>query len=266
MNLVRSELAKIRTTNVWWILILIGVPLWAAAIWSAWLADPADAGTTTEVLGETITAPSTPEIVANFYTSGQYIGLFFVFLLGVLLMTNEVQHNTATATFLFTPRRTAVVAAKIAAAALVGVLWWAAGTVVNIAVGAVFLADRWGGAHLDDPTVWAGIALNGVAFALWAVFGVGLGVLIRSQIGASLAAAAIYFIGPLAATFGLFLLVKVAGEGAKTIMDFLPYGATAAVTGGSDSMPYWLAALVLLGYGAVTSLLGTTLIRRRDIA
>ena len=266
MNLVRSELVKIRTTNVWWILVLIGVPLWGVAIWAAWLSDPADAGTTIEMFGETITAPSAPEIVANFYTSGQYIGLFFVFLLGVLLMTNEVQHNTATATFLLTPRRTGVVAAKLAAAAVVGLLWWAVGTAVNIAVGALFLVDRWGGTHLDNSSVWAGIALNGAAFALWAIFGVGLGVLIRSQIGASLAAAGIYFVGPLAATAGLFMLVKIVGDGAQTVMDYLPYGATAAVTGGSDSMPYWLAALVLLGYGAVTALLGTMLIRRRDVA
>jgi hypothetical protein len=266
MNLVRSELVKLRTTNVWWVLAIIAVPLWAAAIWSGWTMDPQDAGTATEVFGETITAPAAPEIAANFYTAGQYIGLFFVFLLGVLLMTNEVQHSTATPTFLATPRRSAVVAAKLAAAAVAGVLWWAIGTAVNIAVGATFLADRWGGNHLDNASVWAGIGLNGVAFALWSIFGVGLGVLIRSQIGASLVAAAIYFLGPLAATAGLLMLVQVAGEGVKNIMDFLPYGATTAVTGGSDSMPYWLAALVLLGYGAVTALAGTAIVRRRDIA
>jgi ABC-2 type transport system permease protein len=266
MNLVRSELVKIRTTNVWWILAVIAVPLWAAAIWSAWALDPANAGETTELFGETIVAPDVAEIAATFYTAGQYIGLFFVFLLGVLLMTNEVQHSTATPTFLATPKRGAVVAAKLAAAAIVGLMWWAIGTVLNIVVGVAFLSERWGGSQLDNASVWAGIALNGVAFALWAVFGVGLGVLIRSQIGASLVAASVYFLGPLAATAGLIMLVQVAGEGVKNVMDYLPYGATNAVTGGSDNMPYWLAALVLLGYGVVTALAGTALVRRRDIA
>ena len=50
---------------------------------------------------------------ANIFTSGQYFGGLFVLLLGILLITNEYYHQTATATFLTTPHRTKVIVAKL---------------------------------------------------------------------------------------------------------------------------------------------------------
>ena len=50
---------------------------------------------------------------ANIYTSGQFFGVLFVSLLGILLITNEYYHQTATTTFLTTPHRSRVVAAKL---------------------------------------------------------------------------------------------------------------------------------------------------------
>jgi ABC-2 type transport system permease protein len=265
MKLVRSELLKILTTNLWWILLLAAVPAWAIAVGVAMMADPADAGTTTEVFGETIVAPSAAGIATNFYTAGQYVGLFFVFLLGVLLMTNEFQHRTAALTFLHHPRRTPVVIAKVAAAGLIGLLGWMVITAANIVIGAVALADRWGGTYLGDASVWGGIMLNGLTFVLWAIFGVGLGTLMRSQVGAVVVAAAIYFLGPLLSSIGLFTLSNLFGEAVTKVMAFLPFGATSAVTVTDGELDRWIAALVLLSYGAVSTVVGTLLVRRREI-
>lgn len=266
MTLVRGELLKITTTSVWWILLLVSVPAWGIAALVAYLADPDQAGTTTEILGETIVAPSAAEIATNFYTAGQFVGLFFVFLIGVLLMTNEFQHRTATLTFLHHPRRTPVVVAKVVAAGLVGLLWWLGCTLANLLVGAVFVADRWGGTQLTEPSVWGGILLNGLTFVLWAIFGVGLGVLIRSQIAAALVAAAIYFLGPLIASIGLFTLSTVFGDGITSAMDYLPFGATLEVANATSALDRWIAALVLLAYGVALTAGGTLIVRRREIA
>ena len=42
----------------------------------------------------------------SIFTSGQFFGLVLVMLLGILVITNEFQYQTATATFLTTPHRT----------------------------------------------------------------------------------------------------------------------------------------------------------------
>ncbi len=103
MNLVRSELLKIRTTSTWWWLALgafLSIAL--AFAFNAWYAvtvlggDGAEFGASPE--------QSTPAAqAANIYTSGQYLGLMFVMLIGILMVTNEFFHQTATTTFLTTP-------------------------------------------------------------------------------------------------------------------------------------------------------------------
>jgi hypothetical protein len=74
------------------------------------------------------------------------------------------------------PRRTRVVAGKLGTAMLVAVLSWLISTVISVVAGAILLR------HLGYDLIRA-IMLNFVAYAIWAVFGVGFGALICSQLG-----------------------------------------------------------------------------------
>src|SRR5207247_1169526 len=127
---------------------------------------------------------------ANVYTSGQLFGVLVVMLLGAIMVTNEFHYQTATATFLATPRRVSVIMAKFAAAIGLAAILWLLTTAIDIGIGTlVFRADGYSGG-LGEWPVLRSIVLNLLAYAVWSVFGVGLGALIRNQVGATITAAA----------------------------------------------------------------------------
>jgi hypothetical protein len=80
------------------------------------------------------TPASLTAIAANMMTAGQFIGVLLAMLAGVLVITSEFAHHTATTTFLTTPRRDRVIAAKLAASASFGALLWLTSTVIDVAV------------------------------------------------------------------------------------------------------------------------------------
>jgi hypothetical protein len=82
-------------------------------------------------------------VATTLYTSGQFLGVLLVMLLGAILVTTEFQHLTATTTFLVTPVRERVVLAKLGAAVLLGLAFWLGTTLLNlIVVPFVLHADR----------------------------------------------------------------------------------------------------------------------------
>ena len=193
MRLVGAELLKIRTTSTWWIFSLILLPLWALAVLYNWgtanitsdidtgSADvPADQAELVRVTGEAV------NVATTLYTSGQFLGVLLVMLLGAIIVTNEFFHLTATTTFLTTPHRERVILAKLAAAVLLGLVFWLITTILNLIVVPLVLNNLDMPAQLGEPAIWRAIGLNALAFALWAIVGVGAGVLIRSQLGATL--------------------------------------------------------------------------------
>src|SRR5205085_6262527 len=122
-----------------------------------------------------------------------------VMLLAILLITNEFYHQTATATFLATPKRTRVIVAKLITGAAMAMLFWFVSTAISIVVGTLFFGAKDLNNSLGNWTAQQGILLNLLVYALWAVFGIGIGVLIRSQIGATITAAVLYTVGTYAA-------------------------------------------------------------------
>src|SRR5688500_1338995 len=159
MKLIRSELMKIRTTNVWW-LFGTGIIFFTAAALALWI------GFGNEQINTAVTeanVPFTPPegdippaeleamrqqwevshdinrllamTAAQIYTSGQFFGLMFVMLLGAILMTNEFYHQTATATFLVTPQRTKVILAKLGTSVLAAGFFWILTTAISVIAG-----------------------------------------------------------------------------------------------------------------------------------
>lgn len=74
--------------------------------------------------------------------------------------------------------------AKFAAAACFGALFWAASTLLNVIVTPIYLRGEHVSVALSDWAVVRSVLLNLLAYVMWAIFGIGLGTLVRSQIGA----------------------------------------------------------------------------------
>jgi hypothetical protein len=127
----------------------------------------------------------------------------------------------------------------------------------------------------DNLTVWRAVAMNLLAYTLWALLGVGFGVLIRSQLGATITAAALYLLSVPAALVVFAALAQVTKSEAVWNFIVVVPGVASSVMVASEPaqfgpeasmVTWWMGALVLIGYGAVAGVIGTLITRRRDIS
>ncbi|MET7746996.1 ABC transporter permease [Micromonospora sp. NPDC005367] len=270
MNLVRAELLKIRTTSAWWWLAIGAfVSIVLAFALNAWLASTVLGGDA-ETIGMSGEQSTPAAQAANIYTSGQYLGLMFVMLIGILMVTNEFFHQTATTTFLATPRRTSVIVGKLVAASLLGVLFWLATTVIDLVAGATFLTITDHGTQLGEWAVQRALLFNLLAYAIWTILGVGIGTLITNQLGAVITAAVLYLIGTQVVGVLFLLLSNLLGTQAVLKWQVIWPAVASQVMiseGQSEFVPaWWVGALVLAGYAVVSGVAGILITRRRDIS
>ncbi|MEU8232179.1 ABC transporter permease subunit [Actinoplanes sp. NPDC048967] len=275
MNLVKAELFKIRSTSTWWILGLVTFVLWALTLLINWAGSTVNAsaesteGLTADQAEQVRVANEAVNVASNLYTSGQFFGVLMVMLLAAIVVTNEFFHQTATTTFLVTPRRESVVLAKLIASTLLGLVFWLVTTLLNL-VFVPFILDALNvGSQLGEPAIWRAVGLNALAYALWAILGVGAGVLIRSQIGATIALSTTYVIGYFGATTIFFLLTPRIGDWFGKLQVLVPPLASQLMVSGTElpgNPPRWVGAVVLIGYAVLAGGLGTWLMKRRDIA
>ena len=175
------------------------------------------------------------EAAAGIYTSGQYFGGLFVALMAILMVTNEYYHQTATSTFLATPRRTRVMAAKFVAAILLAVAAWGSTTIVNIAIGAPQLS---GGTWLNSTRGRARRSRSTcMMYVLWAIFGIGLGALIRSQNGATVTQALMYTTGYFASYLIFEILYAYVWTNDNMVKGMVLVPGVAAQIAEGDSFP-----------------------------
>jgi ABC-2 type transport system permease protein len=276
MSLVRAELLKVRTTSTWWVFGLIMLPLWALAVLYNWATlnaqqnlDAANSELSPDQAEQVRVAGEAVNQATTLYTSGQFLGVLLVMLLGAIIVTNEFFHLTATTTFLVTPVRERVVLAKLAAAVVLGLVFWLGTTILNLIVVPFILDALNAGAQLSDPAIWRAIALNALAFALWAILGVGFGVLIRSQIGATVTLAVVYVIGTFGASIIFELLTTKVAKWFSNLEVLVPTMASALMISGTDlpgNPPRWVGAVVLIGYAVIAGVLGTAIMKRRDVS
>jgi hypothetical protein len=184
----------------------------------------------------------------------------FSIVLGIILITTEFRHFTSRPTFLIEPRRGLVIVAKMLVAALIGIIY---GIVCALLTAAIMIP--WLGAKGDtiqwiDGGVLESLLSAIVVIAIFAVVGIGLGVLIRNQITA--------VIGALAYLFVLEPLVSIVPL-VKEIYPYLPGAAASAITGagrsGSSLLVPWAGGVVLLGWGLLFAASGWIFTIRRDI-
>ncbi|HEX7746587.1 MAG TPA: ABC transporter permease [Micromonosporaceae bacterium] len=276
MRLLRAELLKIFTTNVWWLFGLITLPLWGLTLFvnyiqSSFYLDPSAAGgqLSPEEQAQIAVAGQPVNIAANLYTNGQFLSLMVVLVLGIVVVTSEFFHQTVTTTFLTTPHRTAVILAKLIAGALLGLLFWFVATVLSLVAGSLILTGFDLGNQLGERAVWQAIGLNGLAYLLWAILGVGFGVLIRSQIGATVTGIVLYLAGYIGALIIISTLSNRFGDWINDLAVIVPSLASQLMVSGTElpgNPPRWAGAAVLIAYAVITSAAGTLVLRRRDIS
>jgi ABC-2 type transport system permease protein len=188
-------------------------------------------------------------------------GLAFATLLGIVAVTNEFRHGTIVQTFLLEPVRERVVAAKTVAGLVGGAIFGAAVAVVAVAVAVPWLASRDAPLPVDGELLLALVRLV-VAFGLAGALGIAVGFLIRSQVGAIVAALAWFLVAePLLALLGFALWRNDWGR--SPIDPYLPGSAfDAFVTGGAgDYIAAPRALLVASAY--VVGLLALALLATR---
>ena len=246
-RLVEAELLKLRTTRTARVVLALAAA-GTAALTVAVLAlagrpgQPALGG---DALRQLVGVPGAPLTLA-------------ALVLGILGMAGEFRHGTATPTFLVTPARGRVVAAKLAAAALAGLAVALVAAVVVLAIAVGWLPAKGVQVSLADPGLAARVGGLAAAVALHAVLGTGLGALLRNQVAAVVAGLLLWQGGLEDLLAGLL--------GRPGLARWLPEGAAAALTApGHATLAMGAGALVLAAYGLALAVVGGRLVVSRDL-
>jgi ABC-type transport system involved in multi-copper enzyme maturation permease subunit len=202
----------------------------------------------------------TPHLVAtgdqrNLLGVGDFAGVFSA-LAGIMAVTSEYRYGTIRPTFLFTPRRTRVLGAKVAAGVLTGAIFGIVGTALGFGIGYACLAGRGIDFALDGRQVPLLLFSTIAGAALWGAIGVGLGAIVRSQVGAIIGLLAWGFIAE-NLIFGF--LPGLGRFGPVHAQDALVEFTTKHLLGPAPG------GLVLVAWAAALSALGTAVAVRRDV-
>jgi ABC-2 type transport system permease protein len=151
------------------------------------------------------------------------------------------------------------VVAKLLAYALAAAPFALAVLAVNVLVVGLYAGARGAAPELSGDNLRV-LLSSGLALVIYAIIGVGIGALLRNQVGA--------IVGSLVYLFVVEQVIRSipATSGAY---QWMPGGALEAMTAtfqGPDLLEAWQGGLLLLGYGLVAAVLGTFLAVRRDIS
>jgi ABC-2 type transport system permease protein len=191
---------------------------------------------------------------------GTSIAALFAALLGALSITSEIRHGTIRPTFLATPRRARVIAAKVAVSALAGLGVGLLAAALTAGVEAAGIVARGVDIALDGGEYAQLLAGGALAGALFAAIGVGVGAVVRNQVPAIVGLCVwLLFVEPL-------LLGDV-----PSVAKFAPEASAGAIAGAIQSqiadslVAPALGALLLVAYAALASAAGAIATTRRDV-
>src|SRR6266496_3912286 len=167
-----------------------------------------------------VLAPSPSDLASRshqleVFEVGTRVGMLFAALVGAIAITAEIRYGTIRPTFLVTPRRGPVIGAKLAVSGLAGVAFG-------------LLAE--------------GLLAGGTAAAaLWATIGLGIGALVRNQVGT------------LVGLCAWILLIENLLQFVPGVARYTPGAAGLALAGKPDELPAAAGALILILYAIAAS-------------
>lgn len=250
-RLIAAEFHKLATTRLW--LWLVGASVALTALYASLAIAFGDSP-------DNPTPPlASPAGQRTVFSVGQGAGTLLA-VLAAIGLTGEFRHQTATTTFLATPRRGRVVLAKLATYALVGVGYALVCIAVTIAIALPWLDAKGIPVSLGGngiPATLTGVVATVATFGL---IGVGLGGLVREQVATVVGLLVYLFVAEP-------IVTRIPALSRWTI--YLPGAAANALTqvaqANQDFLPPWQGGLVLAAYGLVLAAAGTVLTSRRDI-
>jgi len=241
--LIAAEWLKLRTTRLLWGLIPGAVALSIAAVLGAVLSAE----------GAGVDLETSAGVNRALHVTGT--GSILVLALGVIMSAGEYRTQTATDTFLTTPKRHHVTIAKLAVAATIGTGFGIASAAAALITSHLAYTIEGATFPVDDTEVWTTLAGAVIYAGLFAVLGVAIGGLIRNQVIAIVAAFA-----------WILVIENIAISLSTSIAQWLPGAAGQAIvrTPDRDLLPPAAATAVLAAYGVAIAAIGIAAATRRD--
>lgn len=256
--LLRAEVLKLRT--VWSTYVIVGL---AAAV--------------SMLLGIAVAfAPrrGTAALLPPHGTAGWFDNVFSAMLiaqdvalvLGVLVVTGEYRHRTVTSVYLAEPRRGRVIGAKLAVSTAAGAVVGLAAAVGGLLLGAALVVGGNGsmGTMLTEYRhVMPGMLAAAVLFAL---YGSGLGALLRNQV-----LALVVGLGVTGIVEPIFVVVWPAvgrwlpNQAARSLASVVARDHGGVSGGLVHVVAAWQGALVLVAYAVVLAVAGSRTTMRADV-
>ncbi len=249
-SLVSAELLKLRATRSAWIPLLVALGCAVLAVIAITTAAGRDGN-------PPLSAGMLPDLLRS---SGGKLVNGAVLLAWIVLSAGEFRHRTSVPTFLAEPRRLRVVSAKLAAAALTGIVVGLAAEALGVATSAVSLSAHDLPLLWSDPGVREAIVVVPLLAAVYGMLGVGLGLLFRNT----------------AAALGVALIWAFVIEGVlpaltrePELVRWLPGSAAQAVLHNASATATTLSAgaalAVLVAYAGALAAGGAAVTTRREI-
>jgi ABC-2 type transport system permease protein len=257
---IRTELAKLRTMRMTWGLLATGAGL--SALFS--VLEASRAGSKANGIGPLNTASGFGAVV-----TGGVWGLMFAAVIGVIVVTTEFRHQTITLTYLGTPDRKRVLAAKISAGAIAGALSGLAAFLIVLGTALGFTLSRGYPVPIGDATLARYGIGHVLAGALLAAIGVCVGALLRSQLA-----------GVIAVFVWSIIIESLIGGLFTATRPYLPYTAASSLAGdplggaafgpahdasGGTPLPFAATVALLAAMALVLALISARTTIRRDI-
>ena len=205
-----------------------------------------------------VLAPSPAELATRshqieIFEVGTRVGMLFAGLVGAIAITSEIRYGTIRPTFLVTPARGLVVAAKLAVSGLGGLLFGLLAEGLMASMTTAALAIRGIPNELETGDYVQLLAGGTGAAAVWATVGLGIGALVRNQISTLVGLCAWILL-----VENLLLLVPAVGR-------YAPGAAGLALAGRPDELSAPAGAFMLILYAALASAGGWLATLRRDV-
>lgn len=246
INLIRAELRKLLSTQVWFWMLVLSVAITALLV----------------VVGFLNSSDIANSDVKDIFTTGltSYIAAF---VLGILGVTTEFRYQTITPTLLTTPSRWTLMAAKFLTYVVVGATMALACILTTLVIAVPWLSTR----HVSYSFFGDGVAQRIIEVAsivgLFALIGLGFGAAVRNQI--------------VAVTVGIVYLLVIENllrviPGVRHAYPYLPGGGIQAIINPSDVNDGGVHILgaaggyaVLLLWAGVLTAVGAIYTLNRDI-